>query len=367
MRKPLGLYLHIPFCNQKCNYCTFFSVTPAEELYNLYVKGLRKELKFFKQFGFTFDTFFVGGGTPTSIPPKVFEDIIKIIMEELAIESLKEFTVEVNPESLTDDHIVLFKDLGINRISIGAQSFIEEELRFLGRSHGVKDIHKAYYKLREAGFKNINLDIMFGFKGQSLKSLGYTLEQVIQLAPEHISTYSLSYEKGAIKDLRLNDEQVLASMFTLNKTLLENSGYLRYEISNYAKPGFESLHNLKYWMHNFYIGLGPSASGYYLNGKDLLRYKNTRSMVKYAKMEREYETLSPEEWLLEEIFLKTRTKWGIEVKDERIRKKIKEELGEYIILKEGRVILNDRGLLVHDAISLKIGEIYESSGKQIYV
>ena len=367
MRKPLGLYLHIPFCSRKCNYCTFFSVIPTEELYDLYIKGLRRELKFFKQFGFTFNTFFVGGGTPTSIPIKAFEDIIKMIMEELAVDPLKEFTVEVNPESLTDDHILLFKDFGVNRISIGAQSFIEQELRLLGRSHGVKDIHRAYYKLREAGFKNINIDIMFGFKGQSLKSLGYTLEQVTQLAPEHISTYSLSYEKGAKKDLRLKNEQVLVSMFTLTKKLLESSGYLRYEISNYAKSGFESLHNLRYWMHDFYIGLGPSASGYYLNGKDLLRYKNTKNLVQYAKIEREYETLSPKEWLLEEIFLKTRTKWGIKIKDKRIREKIKEELGEYIILKGERVILNDRGLLLHDTISLKIGEIYESSGKQICV
>lgn len=367
MNKPLGLYLHIPFCTRKCYYCTFFSVTPKAELYRLFMRGLRRELDFFKQFEFTFDTFFVGGGTPTSISYKMLEDTIKVVKKEFTIKNLKEFTVEVNPESLTDNHIAIFKDLGINRISIGAQSFKEEELRMLGRPHQVKDIYEAFYKLREAGFKNINIDIMFGFKGQTLKSLSHTLEKVIELAPEHISTYSLSYEDGALRDLRLNDEHVVTSMFVLNKTLLENSGYIRYEISNYAKPGFESIHNLKYWMHDFYIGLGPSASGYYQKRQDLLRYKNAKSLENYARMEREYEKLSPEAWLLEEIFLKTRTRWGLEIDDEKTRRRIEKELGEYVVLKGRKVILNEKGLLLHDAITLKIGEIYESTGKQICV
>jgi len=355
----------VPFCLSKCPYCHFYSVTvdKKDKLFNIYIKALQKELEEYKALDFKYETLYIGGGTPNSLSPAELTTLLKLLHKNLPLDEIKEKSIEVNPENLNQDFIKIIKEFGFNRVSIGAQSFVDEELRLLGRRHSVKDTIEAFEKLRESGFKNINIDLVFGFKGQTLSGFQKSLENTCKLAPEHISTYTMTYERPAKENMESNDEETIVKMFRLRNKILKDYGYIMYEISNFSFKGFECLHNLKYWLRHYYIGLGPSASGFYLKEGKEIRYTNPSSFSLYAKGIKKIEALNENQKLLEEIFLSLRTRWGLRVESNLI-KNLPGELKPFIRVKNNSLFLSEKGILVADAVALKIYERYEEFKKK---
>lgn len=287
----LGLYIHIPFCEKKCNYCDFLSLGgQGEETMERYVEALIAELA---HHGRAFrhrvlSTVYIGGGTPSVLPESSFKGLMIAIREHFDIEQGAEITMEMNPGTLTDGKIRLYKQMGINRGSMGLQSDDDEQLVELGRIHTFADYKRTYDQLRDVGIRNINVDVMFGLHKQSMEQWQQTLERVIALNPEHISAYSLivephtlyeqRYENG---ELSLPDEETEREMFWYAHKRLEAAGYHHYEISNYAREHFISRHNSSYWDLTEYIGAGLGASSYY-NG---CRYRNMTGLTHYIEAE----------------------------------------------------------------------------------
>ncbi len=287
-RKPeCGLYIHIPFCVRKCLYCDFLSSAAGEEERDGYLQALLRELRAWRGIlqEYRLKTIFVGGGTPTCLSPGQMEKFLQGLVQTLfPMEEGLEFTVEANPGTVFPEHLALFREAGVNRVSLGLQSAQDGELRALGRIHGYHDFLETYGLLREQGFSNVNVDLMSAIPGQSLESYGDTLRKVASLNPEHISAYSLQVEEGTpfgeMEErgmLKLPSEEADRQMYRRTRELLGDAGYIRYEISNYAKPGFACRHNLSYWDTGEYLGVGLGASSC-LGG---FRFQNTRDMEKY--------------------------------------------------------------------------------------
>lgn len=284
-----SLYIHIPFCVRKCLYCDFLSGAAGEERRDWYIQALLREMGAWKGIlqGYGLKTVFVGGGTPTCLSPaqmdKLFHGLLETI-SPLAKEEELEFTVEVNPGTVVAEHLSLFREAGVNRVSLGLQSAQEGELRALGRIHSYEDFLGTYDLLREQGFSNLNVDLMSSIPGQSLESYQDTLKKVVSLKPEHISAYSLIVEEGTPFGemekqglLLLPSEETDRQMYRRTRELLGVAGYERYEISNYARPGFACRHNLTYWDTGAYLGVGMGASSC-LGG---FRFQNIGDMEKY--------------------------------------------------------------------------------------
>ncbi len=359
-KEKYGLYIHVPFCYKKCKYCHFYSVEKSgqESLIKKYIEGIKNEIIYWSNFGFQFETLYIGGGTPNSLTPGELDHILSNTFKHLKIDNNAEKSVEVNPGKLSKDFINVLNNYGFNRISIGAQSFVELELRILDREHTVNDTVETFETLRDFGFNNINFDLIFAFKGQTLENFRYSLEQTCNFNPEHVSTYSMTFEPPARENLEIQDDKIALKMIRMSERILSQCGLKRYEISNFSKRGFECIHNLKYWLRHYYIGIGPSASGFYrLEGKEI-RYTNSPSFDWLKEGKAEFEVLNSEKQLIEEIFLKIRTKWGWQT-DEKFCKKVKEELKSYISVKNNSLILTKKGILVADKIALKIFELYE--------
>lgn len=312
--KPLSLYLHIPFCVKKCLYCDFLSSNASGETKEKYLQALLNEIRQWKELlhgQYFVKTIFIGGGTPTCLTPKQLSLLGKEIKEFCAIMSVEqknaknqqkespteqkkvtnyqdtsliEFTIEANPGTITPEHICVMKDMGINRVSLGLQSAQNIELQALGRIHTFEDFLKSYDLLQKNGISNINIDLMADIPLQTLKSYKDTLNKVLQLQPQHISSYSLIIEEGTYfyhlqqnHALQIPDEETDRKMYELTKEILGKSGYNRYEISNYAKDGMECKHNITYWQLGEYLGLGLGASSY-LKG---YRFSNPQKMDEY--------------------------------------------------------------------------------------
>lgn len=287
MKTNLGLYIHIPFCEKKCLYCDFNSNISSYELRKNYTESLineiNRESKKYKNN--IVDTIFIGGGTPSVLEEVFIEDIINEIYNNFKISKNLEFTIEGNPNSLTLKKLRLYKNLGINRLSIGAQSFSEKEIKALGRIHTREDIFKAVENGRNLGFENISLDLMIGIPYENINTFKKTIMEAIGLDVEHISAYSLILEKNTplynMKksgvDLNLPSEDEEREIYRELLRILEKNGYKRYEISNFSKPGFESKHNLKYWNWDDYLGLGL---GSHSKIKDF-RFENISDIKKY--------------------------------------------------------------------------------------
>lgn len=283
-----GLYVHIPFCIKKCNYCDFCSFGGAsrEEIL-LYKQALIEEITEYTKKRIRIKTVYFGGGTPSILEPSDFSEIMLAIRQGFDVDKDAEITVEANPGTLTEEKLSVYRALGVNRISIGLQSANDDELRLLGRVHSFEDFLKAYRLARDAGIQSINVDIMYAIPSQTLESLGKTLDRVISLSPEHISAYGLIIEEGTPffekrTSLNFPGEDTECEMYEYITKRLRESGYTHYEISNYAKPGRESRHNLVYWQMGEYIGLGLNAHSYFEN----LRYSNTSVMEEYIGSER---------------------------------------------------------------------------------
>ena len=282
--KEIGVYVHIPFCKQKCYYCDFISYCNKDDLIDDYVKAVRKEIRM-QNIQSQITTVYIGGGTPSYIDSKYIVEIIEEIKKK-NISKRPEITIEVNPGTVTKEKLKNYKKCGINRLSIGLQSAQDEILKEIGRIHNFEQFLETYQMARKVGFKNINVDLILGIPNQRIKDLKNSLEKIIELQPEHISVYSLIVEDGtpiANKiekgELELPDEDTERNMYWYVKNTLELNGYIHYEISNFAKKGRESKHNKNCWNQNQYFGFGVAAHSY----RDITRYSNTEKIEEYIK------------------------------------------------------------------------------------
>lgn len=370
-KKEMGLYVHIPFCVKKCNYCDFLSFPATEEEMERYNNALVNELKVSgkKYRNYQVKTIFIGGGTPSILPSKMMGKLLKSIIKYFNLENMEEFTIECNPGTLDKDKINLYKKHRVNRISLGLQSTEPAELEKLGRIHGFDEFLESYTMLRESGFNNINVDLMSALPGQSIKDWEKTLLTVATLGPEHISAYSLIIEEGTpffekynIKDLPDEEEDRL--MYSRTREILEEMGYSRYEISNYAKKGFESRHNSIYWTRGNYLGVGLGASSLIENK----RFSNTKNMEEYVsgsykldKMLVDITILTQDEQMEEFMFLGLRMMEGISKDrfEKEFNMKYNDVYGEitrklviegFIVENEDRIFLTDKGIDVSNLV-----------------
>ena len=282
--KEIGVYVHIPFCKQKCYYCDFISYCNKDNLIEDYVKAVKKEIRM-QNIQSQITTVYIGGGTPSYIDSKYIVEIIDEIKKK-NLSKRPEITIEVNPGTVTKEKLKDYKKCGINRLSIGLQSAKDEILKEIGRIHNFEQFLETYRMARKVGFKNINVDLILGIPNQRIKDLKDSLEKIIELQPEHISVYSLIVEDGtpiANKiekgELELPDEDTERNMYWYVKNTLELNGYIHYEISNFAKKGRESKHNKNCWNQNQYFGFGVAAHSY----RDITRYSNTEKIEEYIK------------------------------------------------------------------------------------
>ena len=283
----LGIYIHIPFCKQKCFYCDFCSFANKKEMQEKYVEAVINEIKnITHKEKYTVTTIYFGGGTPSILNPEYIKNILQEIESSFKILDDAEITIEINPGTVNEEKLKKYKEYGINRLSIGLQSANDKILKKIGRIHDYKQFEETFFYARKCGFKNINVDLMIGLPTQAIEDVKQTLEKIIQKNPEHISVYSLIIEEGTIIEklinenkLQLPDEETERIMYWTVVNELKENGYNQYEISNFSKKTYESKHNTNCWKQKQYVGLGTSAHSY-LNKK---RYSNTNNIEEYIK------------------------------------------------------------------------------------
>ena len=284
--KEIGVYIHIPFCIKKCDYCDFISYCDKESLVEEYIEKLKEEINIeLNNKEYKIKTIYIGGGTPSSVDSKFIIEILNVIKEKNNIEDI-EITIEVNPGTVTKEKLLDYKLEGINRLSIGLQETSNELLKEIGRIHTYEEFLETYNLARQVGFENINVDLMIGLPNQSIANIKDSLNKITNLNPEHISVYSLILEEGTKlykkyenNEIDLLDEELERNMYWYVKNTLENNGYIHYEISNFAKKGYESKHNISCWKQEEYIGFGLAAHSYIYG----VRYSNTESVEEYIE------------------------------------------------------------------------------------
>ncbi len=328
MKRKIRLYVHMPFCVQKCLYCDFLSWHDSRENQARYVQALCREIRACQgRYPARVSSLFFGGGTPSVLEPGHMAEIMEALAEVFSFEPDSEMSIEANPGTVNLEKLRTYEKIGLNRISFGLQSAHNEELKALGRIHTWEEFLESYDLARQAGFDNINVDLMSGIPDQTLASWQKTLSRVLELAPEHVSAYSLIVEEGtpfAQRKLNLPEEEEERRMYEMTAEMLGSQGYRQYEISNYALPQRECAHNMGYWMRDDYLGLGLGAASLF----DSQRWNNTDSMEEYLeKSERPEEIqvcrekLSVREQMEETMFLGLRMTEGIE------RERFQEEFG----------------------------------------
>ena len=365
MKKKLGIYIHIPFCVRKCAYCDFLSAPAGEATRSAYVRALREEIRSAGELDEIYEgaTVFFGGGTPSLLTGKELAGILDEVSRRLLLRSDAEITVECNPGTLDREKLEIYKRAGINRLSIGLQSADNRELKTLGRIHTWEQFLENYELVRTIGFRTVNIDLMSALPGQTREGWLSTLEKVTTLDPEHISAYSLIIEEGTPfyekyredgpEEKELPGEDLDRIMYEDTKAFLHEKGYERYEISNYARPGYECRHNCSYWERTDYRGFGIGAAS--LLGE--VRYKNSTDLKEYLKGHFTYESVEPlNHWdaLEETMFLGLREMRGVAVTEEIqevygpvLEKLIQEEV---LVRADGRVRLTDRGIDVSNMV-----------------
>ena len=286
--KKVGIYVHIPFCKQKCKYCDFVSFQCMEDKEEEYFSCLIEEIvdksKELKNDKISVDTIYIGGGTPSIVKTGYVQGIINTIFDNYKVEKNAEITIEVNPGTVDEEKMRKYYETGINRISIGLQSANDRLLNMLGRIHTYREFEKVYCYARKAGFKNINVDLMIGLPNQTMDDVKESLQRIIKKSPEHISVYSLIVEENTkmydlieTGKLQLPNEELEREMYWKVKEILESNGYEHYEISNFSKPGYQSKHNSNCWKQHDYLGFGLAAHSYY----DGMRYSNIDNLKQY--------------------------------------------------------------------------------------
>lgn len=284
--KELGIYVHIPFCKQKCNYCDFISYANKNELVEKYTEALKQEIKEKADKEYQISTIYIGGGTPSYIESKHIIEILETIKQNYNICENAEITIEVNPGTANKEKLENYAKMGVNRISIGLQTCNNNLLKMIGRIHNYEEFLDTYKIIKEVGIKNINVDLMIGLPNQTLEDVKDSLGKIISLSPQHISVYSLIVEEGTVierkienGELKLPDEKLERKEYWQVKKTLEKNGYIHYEISNFAKDGYESKHNMNCWEQKEYLGFGVAAHSY-MNGK---RFSNVETIEEYLQ------------------------------------------------------------------------------------
>ena len=371
-----GLYVHVPFCVRKCPYCDFYSVAPGAaadaSTIPIWLDALSREIGLYSRAFPTFDTLYIGGGTPSLLNEQEIAHLIESLRAGFAFAKDTEITIEANPDDVTASRLATYRGLGINRLSLGVQSFQDAELRFLRRRHDAAAAEAALSHIRDAGFANIGIDLIYGFQGQSPASWERTLRRALEFTPEHLSCYQMTIdpptefgrmlEAGAITAI---DEESQRDFFMATSELLGARGYIHYEISNFARAeGFISRHNHKYWRHVPYLGLGPSAHSFH-NGT---RWWNVRSVRGYCEaLERgkspvqDSEILTADEVALETLYLGFRTSEGVALDDLRRYRRWDRALEtlqreSLVTVERGRAVPTLKGFLIADRLPLAFVE-----------
>ncbi len=320
---PSGLYLHVPFCQSKCPYCDFYSHTD-HSLIPRWLDALKKEFEIYQDRFRVFDTLYLGGGSPSGLSEQQIGSLLNLIRERYSLDPGSEITLEANPNDLNPSKLKTYRDLGVNRISLGVQSFDQQELLFLRRRHTASEAEKAIDWIREAGFTNLGIDLIYGLPGQEKEEWLAGLNKALAFNPEHLSCYQLTIAKGTLfwgmkekGNLRSISEAMEETFFLTTARFLEDRGYIHYEISNFARDEkYFSRHNQKYWQRLPYLGLGPSAHSF----KENRRWWNVRSINQYCRTLEEglapiegQEELDEEQVLMEWISLGLRTQSGLDL------------------------------------------------------
>ena len=370
--KRLGIYVHIPFCAKKCNYCDFYSLSTGEEEKKAYVEALKREIRLLAgrvSDDYRVYTIYFGGGTPSIIKAYYIKEILDEIKSGFKLFSddfYPEITIECNPKTVDMEKLAVYREAGINRISLGLQSTDNDELRLLGRIHTYEDFLYSYEMVRNSGFTNVNIDLMSAIPNQKISTYEKSLDELIRLNPEHISSYSLIIEEGTnfykkysenapfVKDLPSEDED--RAMYELTAAKLKDAGYKRYEISNYAKKGCHSRHNTSYWERVPYLGFGVGASSLFENE----RYDNVANLKEYIKnagiseIRKNVTKLSLDDEMSEYMFLGLRLTGGVSKSmfaekftftvDEVFGEIIKKHINNELLIENGDFLkLSDRG------------------------
>lgn len=352
--KKLGLYFHIPFCNTKCLYCDFDSHTSTYEQRKSYINALIKEIYLAKEKynldNYIIDTIFIGGGTPTALDNDLLEKLLFEIDGNFSFSDDLEYSIEINPNSISKEKIKTLQKSRINRISIGLQSANEEELKALGRSHSYQEFEKTYYMLQEHGFENISIDLMMGIPNQSLESYKNTIKKVLKLNPSHISSYMLIIEDGTPfakmyeKGLITVDDDFTLVLYDYCIDTLETNGYHQYEISNFAKKGKKCRHNIRYWKVDEYLGFGQSAASYinkarFSNNNIDYEQSINNGIIPITQYSIQTTKDLYEEW----IFLKLRMNEGIIIDelDEKFKMNFRQTYAKVLQDLKSRKLIND--------------------------
>lgn len=372
------LYIHIPFCIKKCIYCDFYSIPFKSRISGDYIKALCKEIESRKDVVDNLTTIYIGGGTPTILSEKEITGLLQAVRDNYVIDLDAEITIEANPLTISEDKAKKLLDSGINRISIGIQSLIDKELITLGRSHNANDAISAIKCVRKAGFKNVSIDLIYGiplYKSQipnpKSQNWQYSLKKALELSPEHISTYELTPEKDTplyedIKSGRLAmpDERVISEMYYKGIDILKEHGYVHYEISNFAKPGYECRHNLNYWNRGEYLGIGAGAHSFFDgkrigNARDINYYIESIDNNRIPVAEEHY--ISNDEALKEFIFLGMRKTDGIDMEllpDEKrvlIKKAVEDLASHGLVELHGNCLrLTRKGLILSNEVIVQV-------------
>lgn len=365
---PMEIYIHIPFCIRKCDYCDFLSGPSGSEEQADYVQALLREIQAVEEGeGRSVSSIFIGGGTPSVLDERLLGDILREIRNRFKMEEDAEITIEVNPGTANIGKLQAYREMGINRLSIGLQSPEDRELKILGRIHNYGQFLETYQEARTVGFDNINIDLMSAIPDQTYEGWVKNLRTVAELEPEHISAYSLIVEEGtpfAARKLNLPDEDTEYNMYEATAQILKEYGFEQYEISNYARKGRECRHNVGYWTRQDYLGFGLGASSLY--GKE--RFANTADMKKYLESSKNPEkirekepSLTREDEMAEFMFLGLRMTKGISKADfqrcfgctiESVYGEVLEkyESMELLLEKDGRIFLSREGIHVSNSI-----------------
>ena len=366
-----GIYIHIPFCNKKCYYCDFYSITNLKNK-DYFIKALIKEISLKKNYlkNNKITTLYFGGGTPTILNISDLKKIINKIHKTFDLSKLKEFTIEANPENLTKDYINKIKQLGVNRISIGVQSFFDDDLKLMNRNHTGKQANKAIENILQSDIKNFSIDLIYGLPNSDIKKWEQNILTAIKYNPLHISAYHLTYEPKTVfykyiknKKITPVTENLSIEQYNLLTQILKENKFEHYEISNFAKQKKYSLHNTNYWKNKKYLGLGPSAHSFnktsrQWNISDISKYIE---FVNKNKIFYEKEILSDKDKFNDYIITKLRTKWGIKYND--LSKKFnqdfinhyKKQLSKYktnnaVITNNNNFILTEKTFFISDKI-----------------
>ncbi|PIS28872.1 MAG: coproporphyrinogen III oxidase [Candidatus Marinimicrobia bacterium CG08_land_8_20_14_0_20_45_22] len=384
--KSLSIYIHIPFCKRKCPYCAFASEDWGFDRINPYIRALTQEIDFLAEFLKTNPetlSIYIGGGTPNFLKPDHISDLLSAFGKYVRMDSVQEFTIEINPNGIGSGLLSRYREAGINRISIGCQSIHDQELKTLGRIHNSKNIFDVVKSANNCGFSQRSMDFIYGIPGQTVESWSETLQWAISTGVEHISLYNLIFEKGTSFYTMLKkgqiiplDEEIEWQMYDLAHQMLASAGYVHYEISNWAKPGCQAIHNSVYWNGGKYLGFGVAAHSF--NG--VKRWWNVSAVNDYLRKISDgnlpvenSESLTEANVLNEYVLLRLRTMDGMNFKDleestgmasaeilEKLQDKLKQrDLEKYGRMTDNRLVLNHHGWFICDYIIENVLTIIE--------